>query len=219
MVVVTGSPSRQRPLPAFGFSISHNVWAWSIDVLEKRERDKIATGQYQGIYARHKFALYMSVHGKCDDLIGRGRVMEIRPWNVARLVFYWSWGTWRELKVIAKPFKTKGDKLTAGVCRLLKCNLLPETRSTIERLTFESARFIKRAFWISIVDDGERISKIYSDLCTYSWSRILMQQHSQHDCRVQPPEYLSKITFVVLFTRSDAPSWWKQIFHSWCTMC
>lgn len=44
--------------------------------LANRGRDKIAPAP--GIYAGHKFALYMSVHGKCDDGIAR-RSRRIRP--------------------------------------------------------------------------------------------------------------------------------------------
>lgn len=44
--------------------------------LANRGRDKIAPAP--GIYARHKFALYMSVHGKCDDRIATP-VTAIRP--------------------------------------------------------------------------------------------------------------------------------------------
>lgn len=44
--------------------------------LANRGRDKIAPAP--GIYARHKFALYMSVHGKCDDRIAH-RSRRIRP--------------------------------------------------------------------------------------------------------------------------------------------
>lgn len=53
--------------------------------LANRARDKIAPAP--GIYARHKFALYMSVHGKCDDPIARRSRRSVRE-MLPRPVFY-----------------------------------------------------------------------------------------------------------------------------------
>lgn len=48
VIALTGSPPLPRVPPSLGFSISHNVRAWSIGVLEKRGRDKIAQGPIPG---------------------------------------------------------------------------------------------------------------------------------------------------------------------------
>lgn len=53
--------------------------------LANRGRDKIAPAP--GIYARHKFALYMSVHGKCDDPIARRSRRSVHE-MLPRPVFY-----------------------------------------------------------------------------------------------------------------------------------
>ena len=86
--VSTGSPSKQRPLAAFGFSISHNVWAWSIGVLEKRARDKIAVANTREFTFGISLPYIWASTGNATILsvaAGSWRsVREMLPW----LVFY-----------------------------------------------------------------------------------------------------------------------------------
>lgn len=96
VIVLTGSPPRPRVPPSLGFSISHNVRAWSIGVLEKRGRDKIAHGPIPGEFTLGISLPYIwASTGNATILSGPGSWRSIREMLSPASILPVSPGTWR----------------------------------------------------------------------------------------------------------------------------
>lgn len=82
--------------PALGFSISHNVWAWSIGVLEKRGRDKIGHGPIPGEFTPGISSPYIwASTGNATILSGPGSWRSIREMLSPASILPVSRGMWR----------------------------------------------------------------------------------------------------------------------------